>query len=956
MCRVYTGCSRIKRSRCGHAFKIALIVFAVALSLMLVCSNVYASEYTATGSYKNQKIVHVGFFRYDGYHNMDSSGEKSGYGYDFLQMISGYANFKYVYVGYQNTWSDMVNMLRDGRIDMLTFAMKTTENKKYFDFSKHNIGTSSALLTTSTENTKFAASDYDPFDGMRVGMVKGTDRKRDLDAYAAENGISYTAVYYSNEADLQAALKKGRKIDAMLSEDMRVLSDEVIIDKFSPRNIYVIVKKGNTSLLERIDDSIKKLNTADPGWMIDLQKKYFHSEYSSNMSMSQSETKYIRDLAKKNKSLKVLFNPERYPLSYYQGGAAKGVLVDIFKQIASEYDLPYQFVKAGSIDEYYQLRDDKKADIILDFVESTDEAEVLGYRLTSPYAGSNCSVITKKSFTGTPATAAVIKGSEAFEAIADDQNEQVKIINYDSFSDCIKAVKSGKADCTYTYSLTAQMYILTDHNDKLKASQLNDNSFQFRMAVNSKTDMALYAFLNQASHTITDSQTEEITDAYLVSAKQSYNILDFLADNPALMISLIALILAVLIGFILIQRKNADKLKASNEALEEAVEAANSANASKTRFLSQMSHDIRTPLNGIIGMTQIAGENINDTARVEDSIAKISQSSEHLLTLINDILDLSRIESGKIIMAHEPADIRTTVNQCIEVLKSSIIGRDLEITTSVSMSEHPYVLTDALRIRQILINIISNAVKFTPDGGRIIFKAEGHPDPEEKILNCRFEIADTGIGMDDEFQKNIFQTFVQADSGNARTNYPGSGLGMSIVKQYVDMLEGTIEINSKPGEGTAVIVRLSLEIDRNAAASEDTDVPAGDYDFSGVNALLVEDNEINMTIALFLLEKSGLIVDTAADGLEAVDKFKASDVGYYQCIFMDIMMPNMNGYEATKAIRALDRPDAETVPIIAMSAKAFSEDIAEALENGMNAHVAKPLDAHIIFETLARFI
>ena len=213
------------------------------------------------------------------------------------------------------------------------------------------------------------------------------------------------------------------------------------------------------------------------------------SQPNGTMSMSQSETKYIRDLAKKNKSLKVLFNPERYPLSYYQGGAAKGVLVDIFKQIASEYDLPYQFVKAGSIDEYYQLRDDKKADIILDFVESTDEAEVLGYRLTSPYAGSNCSVITKKSFTGTPATAAVIKGSEAFEAIADDQNEQVKIINYDSFSDCIKAVKSGKADCTYTYSLTAQMYILTDHNDKLKASQLNDNSFQFRMAVNSKTDM-----------------------------------------------------------------------------------------------------------------------------------------------------------------------------------------------------------------------------------------------------------------------------------------------------------------------------------------------------------------------------------------------------------------------------------------------------------------------------------
>jgi signal transduction histidine kinase len=933
-----------------------LVVFAVVLSLTLVCSNVYASEYTATGSYKNQKIVHVGFFQYDGYHNMDSSGEKSGYGYDFLQMISGYANFRYVYVGYQDTWSDMLDMLRDGRIDMLTYAMKTSTNKKYFDFSKHSIGTSSAMLTTSTKNERFAASDYDPFDGMRVGMVKGTDRKKDLDSYTAANGISYTPVYYANEEDLQTALQKGRKIDAMMTEEMSVLTDEIIIDKFSPRNIYVIVKKGNTSLLGRIDESIRKLDTADPGWMVDLQKKYFHSGYSSNMSMSQSESKYIRDLAKKNKSLKVLFNPERYPLSYYQGGAAKGVLVDTFKQIASRYDLPYQFVKAADIDEYYQLRDDRKADIILDFIESTDEAEVLGYRLTSPYASSNCSVITKKGFTGTPATAAVVNGSETFQAIAAEQNEQVKIINYDSFADCIKAVKTGKADCTYTYSLTAQMYILKDNSDKLKASQLNNNSFQFRMAVNSKTNMTLYAFLNKASHSVTDSQIEEITDSYLVSAKQSYNFLDYMIDNPALMISLIFIILAILIGFIIIQRKNAGKLKDSNEALEEAVEAANNANASKTRFLSQMSHDIRTPLNGIIGMTQIAEENINDPARVEDSIAKISQSSEHLLTLINDILDLSRIESGKVVIAHVPTDIRITVSQCIEVLKSSIIGRDLEITTDVSMSERPYVLTDALRIRQILINIISNAVKFTPDGGKILFKAEGDPDPEDKVLSCRFEIRDTGIGMDEEFQKNIFQTFVQADSGNARTNYTGSGLGMSIVKQYVDMLNGTIEINSKPGEGTAVIVVLPLDIDRNADTAENQDIPVRTYDFSGVNTLLVEDNEINMTIAQFMLEKSGLIVDTAADGLEAVDKFKASDIGYYRCIFMDIMMPNMNGYEATKAIRALDRPDAETVPIIAMSAKAFSEDIAEALANGMNAHVAKPLDAHIIFETLAKFI
>lgn len=911
-----------------------------------------------------QQVVHVGFFRFAGYHEMNTAGEKSGYGYDFLQMIAGYANFKYIYVGYQKTWADMLDMLDNGEIDMLTYAVKLPEYEERFDFSEHSIGTSAAILTTSTSNAAFAANDYRPFDGMRVGFIRDANRKAAFDEYAQTKGFSYTPVYYADISDMQAALAAGSEIDAMVSDELRVLSDEVIIDKFDRQDLYVMVKKGNLELLHAVDEAIRKLNMADPGWNLDLQKKYFLSDYSAHFSMTPAEAQYIEDLSASGQKLRVLFNPARYPFSYYKGQEAAGVLVDIFKDFAAEYGLPYEFVKAGSTDEYYRLRESDEADVVLDFVESTDEAEVLGYRLTSSYADTNCSVITSSSFTGTPGTAAVIEGSKAFEDIAKESNSRMKISGYATLNDCVAAVKSGAADCTYAYSITAQICVIEDKTNSIKATQLNSRSFQFRLAVNSDADMALYGLLNRATHSQDSSATSELLNAYVLDAKRDYSLWDYFTDHPDVLIAVISVVMLALVGFILFQKKNSSRLKMSNaaletsrSALENALAEANSANASKTRFLSQMSHDIRTPLNGIIGMTNIAAGNVEDTQRVSDALEKIRRSSDHLLTLINDILDLNRIESGKMTIAHEPTDIRATIEQCPEVLKGSAINRDLAISVDTEQIDCPFVLTDALHIRQILINIISNAIKFTPDGGSIAFRAEGRQDQAGHVLRCRFEVADTGIGMSEEFQQHIFEAFVQEDAYNARTQFKGSGLGMSIVKQLVDMMGGRIDVSSKPHAGTCVVVELPLEIDRSAA-EKPAPRPGEDrrYSFSGAHVLLVEDNEINMEIAKTLLESSGIRVDTAEDGRIAVDAFAASAVGEYRCILMDVMMPNMDGYEATRAIRSMARPDAKTIPIIAMTANAFAEDVQTALDNGMNAHIAKPINVRIVMETLAKYL
>jgi len=936
-------------------------LLALLFAAVCLCPTVLAA---GTSPAAGQQVVHVGFFRYKGYHEMDTAGEKSGYGYDFLQMIAGYANFKYIYVGYRKTWNDMLDMLDSGEIDMLTYAVKMPEYEKRFDFSEHSIGTSFALLTTSTSNTVFAANDYSPFDGMRVGFLRGANRKAAFDDYAKEKGFSYTPVYYEDIADMQAALAAGSEIDAMVSDELRVLSNEVIIDKFDRQDVYVMVKKGNTELLHTIDEAIRKLNMADPGWNVDLKKKYFLSDYSASFSMTPTEIKYVEGLSASGKKLKVLFNPARYPFSYDKGGEAAGVLVDTFKNIAAEYRLPYEFVKTDSTEEYYALREKDEADIVIDFVESTDEAEVLGYRLTSSYADADCSDITLNSFTGIPDTAAVVDGSAIFNDIAKESNPRMKISDYASFRDCVDAVKSGAVDCAYTYSITAQIYVIEDKTNSIKATQLTARSFQFRMAVNSDADMALYGLLNKAAHSRNSADTNELLNAYVLEAKRDYSLWNYFTDHPIVLIAAISVVMLLLVGFILFQRKNSRKLKASNDALEasrgaleNALEEANSANAAKTRFLSQMSHDIRTPLNGIIGMTSIAAGNVEDPGRVSDALDKIRHSSDHLLTLVNDILDLNRIESGKMTIAREPTDIRATIDQCTEVLKGSVINRDLKIITDTERIECPYVLTDALHIRQILINIISNAVKFTTDGGSITFRAEGKRDDAGDTLLCRFEVADTGIGMSEEFQEHIFEAFVQEDAYNARTQFKGSGLGMAIVKQLVDMLGGSINIRSELHAGTSIVVELPLEINKNAAEKPETS-PGEErrYSFSGARVLLAEDNEINMEIAKALLESGGLRVDTVEDGQKAVEAFGASAEGEYRCILMDVMMPNMNGYEATKAIRAMERQDAGTVPIIAMTANAFAEDIQAALDNGMNAHIAKPINVRIVMETLEKFI
>ena len=390
-----------------------------------------------------------------------------------------------------------------------------------------------------------------------------------------------------------------------------------------------------------------------------------------------------------------------------------------------------------------------------------------------------------------------------------------------------------------------------------------------------------------------------------------------------------------------------------NQALSDAVAAAETANRAKSTFLSNMSHDIRTPMNAIIGFTNIALHQ-DSVPEMHNCLKKIEESSDHLLSLLNDVLDLSRIESGKVEFSPVPANITAVTDSVIEIVKGMLLNRELNFEVHREPLQNPYVMTEPVRIREILVNILNNAVKFTKDGGTIRFDAGSRPGADAQHIVICYRIKDTGIGMSEEFQKKLFDEFAQEENG-VRTQYKGTGLGMPISKKYVELMGGTITVDSRKGVGTTFTVEIPMEL-TNAEKVEKTKPLVQHNDLKGIKVLLAEDNDLNAELATILLEDLGMTVTRAADGQEVVDLFAEHPAGTYDIILMDIMMPKMDGHQAAKAIRAMyaDRPDAEEIPIIALSANAFSEDVQASLDAGMNGHVSKPLNMEEVTKVIER--
>ena len=583
---------------------------------------------------------------------------------------------------------------------------------------------------------------------------------------------------------------------------------------------------------------------------------------------------------------------------------------------------------------------------------------------TEPYIQLTMSRVTKKDFRGEIRSVAVAY-EQMYDGIDADMAKNVQTITCDTRRDALQAVKEEIVDACYVYTYMAEKFVNQDTDGELIYHIVNMPASNLSIAIRPTTDHALISILSKCMEADQSLIMDELVEQYTHYEQPDVTFEKFVRKNPWFLIAFVAIIFGVGTIIILILRNNrnmrkvaeertalAASLKEKNKQLEEAAKQAQSANIAKTTFLNNMSHDIRTPMNAIIGFTNIALKQ-QPKPEVRDCLEKISDSSEHLLTLINDVLDISRIESGKTKYAPIPVDITAVTDAVLDITNGFLLNRDLTFTVRRAKLETPYVLADAVRIREVLVNILGNAVKFTNDGGNVRFETDYQRGADDRHIIVRYRVTDTGVGMSEEFLGQVFDDFAQEENG-ARTQYKGTGLGMAITKQYVDMMGGTISVESKKGSGSTFTVELPMELTTKENVVQQ-EAPQMKDSLNGIRVLLAEDNELNAEIAEVQLEELGMTVTHAMDGKQAVELFTDSPEGTFDVILMDIMMPEMNGYEATKAIRSLDdRPDGRTIPIIAMTANAFAEDVQASMDAGMNGHLSKPIVMDEVIKTIVR--
>ena len=927
------------------------------LMTMLLLTALLSLSASAAETVSQHERVRVGFFAMDGYHMMDEDGNRSGYGYDFLRLMARYWDVDYEYVGYDKSWEEMQQMLIDGEIDMVTSARRTPEREELFDFSRP-IGTNNGILTVRSDNSTIVEGKYSTYDGMRVALLRGNSRNDEFAEYARTKGFTYKSVYFDSAEEIAEALQNGT-VDAIVTSSLRKMNNERILEKFGSSDFYVIVKKGNTELLNKINYAIDQMNAAEGSWKTTLYNKNYETTDTKNLEYTEEEKRIIAQYSKGN-PLHVLCDPTRYPYSYTENGEVKGILPDYFRKIADYAGLSYEFLVPATRDEYIAYQSNKDAvNISIDARLDTDNyAETKEWGLTAPYITMRMARVTRRDFDGKIHVVTTVN-QNASTSIEDVLAPGAEKLMCSTRQEMMEAVRDGKADAAFVYYYMAQAFVNSDTTGTMTYMPLEQPTFSYRMVVSSTENHALAGILTKAMYAMPDNLVEDLATQYTTYKATNLTLADMIRLHPVTAVAITVFISWMAVALIVIvnrlQTRRKLQLAAQQKAKEMTVlaEQAQAASKAKSTFLSNMSHDIRTPMNAIIGFTNIALHQ-DSVPEMHNCLKKIEESSDHLLSLLNDVLDLSRIESGKVEFSPVPANITAVTDSVIEIVKGMILNRELNFEVHREPLQNPYVMTEPVRIREILVNILNNAVKFTKDGGTIRFDAGSRPGADAQHIVICYRIKDTGIGMSEEFQKKLFDEFAQEENG-VRTQYKGTGLGMPISKKYVELMGGTITVDSRKGVGTTFTVEIPMEL-TNAEKVEKTKPLAQHNDLKGIKVLLAEDNDLNAELATILLKDLGMTVTRAADGQEAVDLFAEHPAGTYDIILMDIMMPKMDGHQAAKAIRAMyaDRSDAEEIPIIALSANAFSEDVQASLDAGMNGHVSKPLNMEEVTKVIER--
>ena len=895
----------------------------------------------ATDSPSESKTVRVGYFTSRNFQEGGADEHKRGAGYEYLQKIASLTGWNYEYV--YAPFGECLEMLENGEIDLMGDVNYTLDRSRRMRFSAYPQGSEEFWLFTNRKHEALAEGGYSALEGCRIGVNSGTYPEKLLEQWLETKQIEATVVSCTDDQALTEALAYGT-LDAIVAPGLIMDSDAVSITSIGGGDYYFAVNTKRLDLLSELNSAMAEINTSDSDYSRKLVAQY-ENKSSRNFLLNRQEKKW---LANHQNTIRVGYFENKFPFSGTRDGALAGILKTVLDTIAQQYGITITTQAYATTDEMRAALEKNEIDLAGPVIRDLDVLEQMGAVATDAIYELTPVVIYKgHSFDENSAVIATTGASLYSDQIVSVSSKDVTTRKFATFDECLQAILDGEADATIIAS--ARINELNDNPLMKKLSFAEIANRQKLVLVTMKNDRRVATIVNKAI-----AQSASLLNGVVLAENSVTNdrvtLHEFLQANAGtvmfIAVAIIGVLLLLLSRLVVGQRK----LEA---ALAEAREA-NAANVAKTTFLNSMSHDIRTPMNAIIGFTNIA-LSMGPEEKVRNCLEKIMKSSDYLMSLINDVLDISRIESGKIKYEPVPCDITGITDTVLAVAHGFLQGRNIEFVVERATPTAKYVYADELRIREVLINILSNAIKFTKDGGTIRFEVKDQPVGDGKHVQVRYRISDTGIGMSEEYQVHLYEEFSQESDG-ARTNYKGTGLGMAITKRYVDMMHGEIYVKSKQGVGTTFTVELPLRIAETAPDTKEK-CSCTERDLQGVRVLMAEDNDLNAEIAITLLEEKGLVVIRAIDGQDVIDQFRAAPAGSYDLILMDIMMPQLNGYEATQAIRSMsDRPDGRTIPIVAMTANAFAEDIAATHAAGMNGHLAKPIDMDEVMKVICRVL
>ncbi|WP_368276390.1 transporter substrate-binding domain-containing protein [Coprococcus sp. RTP21204st1_G4_RTP21204_210225] len=935
-------------------------IFVILGMWMILSVHCRAAE--KNNDEKQSQIVRIGSFE-DTFDYIDKNGVRRGYGYELLQALAGYTGWKFEYV--KCDWSNCFDKLENGEIDIMGDISYTDEREQRMLFSDEAMGEEKYILYADLSNMDLGMSDFKSMDGKRVGVLMDTEPEIMLTEWENKNSIHTEHVNVNNNDDVEKKLAN-HEIDAFVSLEESVWSEQGIssVTTIGKSGIYFAINKERSDIKTELDWAMRKLDQDSPFFKADLYKKYFTLEYSQ--ILTGEEKSWVEE----HGNIRIGFqsnDPAVFSMDE-ETGKLTGMLaeyVSYAKDCLGNQKLEFNIQEYNDYDEMIQALQEREIDMIFYTGRNPCFAEEKGYALTNTaWTYSLMAVTDEENFDEHNVyKVAVQKEKEALKQHIAFCYPQWELVNCDSLDDAADMVLNEKADCFLMGASQAMIY---------------DNSRNFKSVPLTKTMEACFAvrggagsLLSILNKTLKAMPSDMLTSALAIydSTADKVTFSDFVKDNLIAFFITAIFFASSIISIILVLLRKARKAETVaklaanntqklNDKLEIALKKAEDASLAKTRFLNNMSHDIRTPMNVILGYAQLMEDELKgkDMPETLEHLEKMQQSGNLLLSIINNVLDMARIESGRMELDENYCRIEDVRKSLFAVFDEKARKKNIALHCTMNV-EHEHVLTDVTKVKEIFVNILSNAIKYTPSGGSVMMSVDELPCDEPGYTIVRNRVSDTGIGMSQDYMTKIFDAFTR-EQNTTKSKIAGTGLGMSIVRKYVDLLGGTIDVESELGKGSTITVTLKHKIaDESYYVKKHIEESGtGSEILEGRNILLAEDNDLNAEITEAILERAGIKTERVEDGIQCVNMIEKMPAGTYDMILMDIQMPKMNGYKATQAIRRLPDKDKACIPIIAMTANAFEEDKRDALAVGMNGHIAKPIELDKLLSMLAEVI